>query len=321
MISFIIIGRNESKILPKCLDSVRSCIDENKLDAEVIYLDSDSTDNSIEIAKATRGVRTIRITGKYNAAIARNVGANLAKSHSLFFVDADMELLHEFIPNVLSDNQELKYEFVSGNFINHYYSKEGKLERKAFYRKTYCQQDTYQSTTGGLFAIRKELWDKFGGMRPMFKKGQDLDFGYRLAKAGHLLLRKSRTMALHHTVDYKDSHRIWLSLINGANVYPRALLYRKHLNNAYVMKRLLSSDPTLLILLLVLLVFIFTGKLWVIAIYGLLSLVALLYSIKFKIKIDFISRYLNHICRDVLNLLAFFFYYPSNELKYEFEEL
>jgi len=53
-LSFIIIGKNEGWKLSLCFDSVNRCIENNSiLNYEIIYVDSQSADNSIEIAKYT----------------------------------------------------------------------------------------------------------------------------------------------------------------------------------------------------------------------------------------------------------------------------
>ena len=52
MISFIIIGKNEGWRLEKCLQSIVSIVKQDKIvDYEIIYVDSRSTDDSIELAK------------------------------------------------------------------------------------------------------------------------------------------------------------------------------------------------------------------------------------------------------------------------------
>ena len=85
-ISFIIIGRNEGWKLTNCLKSVFNTITYNKLDNyEIIYVDSKSTDNSIESVKQFKNVKIFQLTIDYNAAIARNVGANKSKGQVLFF--------------------------------------------------------------------------------------------------------------------------------------------------------------------------------------------------------------------------------------------
>ena len=78
MISFIIIGKNEGWRLQKCLQSISYVVEQDAIaNYEIIYVDSQSTDNSIELAKQY-GAKAFLITGECNAAIARNIGAKEA---------------------------------------------------------------------------------------------------------------------------------------------------------------------------------------------------------------------------------------------------
>ena len=80
MISFIIIGRNEGWKLPKCLDSVIQTVNQNKIiEHEIVYVDSNSTDDSIEKAKKYKNVLVLKLTKDFNAAIARNIGVKVSK--------------------------------------------------------------------------------------------------------------------------------------------------------------------------------------------------------------------------------------------------
>ena len=122
MISFIIIGRNEGWKLTKCFESIFQTIEHNNLTHyEVIYIDSDSTDDSIERAKKFNQIKIFQLTADYNAAIARNVGAKEAKGDVLFFIDGDMEIIREFLPKVYSVKNGLMEDFVWGNWINYFY--------------------------------------------------------------------------------------------------------------------------------------------------------------------------------------------------------
>ena len=85
MISFIVIGRNEGWRLEKCFKGIYNFVDEEKItDYEVIYVDSRSTDDSIELSKQYGNTKTILITGECNAAIARNIGAKEASGDFFF---------------------------------------------------------------------------------------------------------------------------------------------------------------------------------------------------------------------------------------------
>nr|WP_319398934.1 glycosyltransferase [uncultured Carboxylicivirga sp.] len=321
MLSFIVIGRNEGKRLHACLLSIEKAIKEYSLQGEIIYVDSQSTDDSVKLAKSINACRVFRITGTYNSAIARNIGVKESLSDNLIFLDGDMQLEASFLPCIMDDIGDLKYDFVSGNFVNHYYTVNGEFIRQDYYKKIYCVNDTYQSTTGGLFAIKKRLWNEVGGMCSYFKKAQDLELGYRLAANGHLLLRKKEVMATHYTVNYQDVKRLWKSFSNGAAIYPRAVLYRTHLTNKYVLKRVLTSDPTLLVLVGNVLLALIMQNGWILLLYPFLLIVAVFYRHRKKLSSDIFQRLLIHFIRDVFNLLAFVFFYPSKKIKVEYEAL
>ncbi|WP_075589783.1 glycosyltransferase family 2 protein [Labilibacter marinus] len=321
MISFIIIGRNEGWRLELCLTSTVKVLTDGQLDAEIIYVDSKSTDDSIKVANQFSEVNTFLITGRYNAAIARNIGVKESKGDSLIFLDGDMEVNPDFLNLILDEQGVLKHDFVSGNFMNYYYDVDGNFLRKDFYRKIYCEKDTLQNTTGGLFAVKRSVWDSVGGMRNMFKKGQDLDFGYRLALKGIPLLRKKELMANHHTIDYNDTSRLWRSFIDGRYLYTRSVLYRSNFYNKYVIKRMLTSDPTWLLLIGMIVLAALTHQVWPFMVYGFLTAIAVAYNMRKGSFVSYPNRLINHMCRDLYSLFAFIFIYPKRKLKLKYKRV
>ena len=60
MISFTIIGKNEGWRLEKCLQSVVSIVEQDEItDIEIIYVDSQSTDDSVVLAKQYGAKQTL----------------------------------------------------------------------------------------------------------------------------------------------------------------------------------------------------------------------------------------------------------------------
>src|ERR1035441_3870442 len=119
-ISFIIIGRNEGWKLELALKSVFDAILLNNIKdvSEVTYVDSNSSDNSVEIASKFPLTNIINVTDKNrNAAIGRNIGAVYSKGDALIFLDGDSQLIPEFISEIFDDNYSLKYNYVSGNIL------------------------------------------------------------------------------------------------------------------------------------------------------------------------------------------------------------
>jgi len=265
MLSFIVIGRNESWKLTQCFQSVFEIIEkDNLLDCEVIYVDSKSTDDSISRAKHFPKIKIFQITGKYNAAIARNIGAKESKGDVLFFIDGDMEVLPEFVPLVYQEKQGLLYDFVSGNWINYKYDSDWNLLSESKARN--LLQNTKEITTGGLFLIKREHWFRIGGMKNKLKFNEDLDLGLRMANKGMLLVRKKEILAVHHAIPYNDISRMWKQLLTGAQLY-RIVLLRDNILNKYQWKMFIRSNYTFFALGLIILLTVVYNNCYFLLIY------------------------------------------------------
>ncbi|MEN9216363.1 MAG: tetratricopeptide repeat protein [Gloeomargarita sp. HHBFW_bins_162] len=90
-ISLCMIVRDEAASLPDCLNSVR------KLVAEMIVVDTGSTDNTKEIAK-NAGATVAEFTWQDDFALARNYSLKLAHGEWILVLDADEVLVPTAIP-------------------------------------------------------------------------------------------------------------------------------------------------------------------------------------------------------------------------------
>jgi GT2 family glycosyltransferase len=98
----VVIGRNEGERLIRCLASLEPF--ENR----VVYVDSGSTDGSIDAARSV-GATIVQLdaAGTFTAARARNVGfwellARFADLSFVQFIDGDCELNPDWLPNALA---------------------------------------------------------------------------------------------------------------------------------------------------------------------------------------------------------------------------
>lgn len=82
MISVVIATHNEEKNLAQTLDSVRSWVD------EIIIVDGESTDKTLEIAKAFKAI-ILKTTNKANFHINKQMGMDKAKGELVLQLDAD----------------------------------------------------------------------------------------------------------------------------------------------------------------------------------------------------------------------------------------
>lgn len=87
LVSIIIPVYNGEHKLPLCLDSIRTQdYPQDKL--EIIIVDDDSTDRTVEIATNRYGCRIVR-NGTHNPERGKSIGIENAKGEYLFFVDDD----------------------------------------------------------------------------------------------------------------------------------------------------------------------------------------------------------------------------------------
>ena len=91
-ISIIIIGRNEAARIEACLRSVFASLD-GCGDCEILYVDSASDDNTVEIAgQFPIRILQLRPTWRLSAAAGRFVGYHHSSGKYLLFVDGDTDL-------------------------------------------------------------------------------------------------------------------------------------------------------------------------------------------------------------------------------------
>lgn len=96
-LSVVVIGRNEGERLARCLRSVDQA-DLDGLRTELIYVDSGSTDGSLQTA-ASLGARALPLDDLAPcAAKARNLGWRSARGGLILFLDGDTELEPGFVP-------------------------------------------------------------------------------------------------------------------------------------------------------------------------------------------------------------------------------
>lgn len=313
MISFVIIGKNEGVKIKNAIQSVFVAIKDSRLSRyEVIYVDSDSTDKSIEFASEFDRVTVISLKGQVNAAVARNEGANHAIGDILFFIDGDMEITSTFLTLVLKEDGNLTYPFISGDFVSIDDNYHG--ERKEVYYHN-LKNDTYQNTTGGIFLIERSLWLRAGGMKPKMRRSQDIDLGLRLTKLGFPLLRKKEVIAKHYTTFYDSDKRIWKDLKKGNQIYQRSVIYRDHIFNKAAYKYILREVSLGLLIAQSVLV-LFGFHIVLLSLYPIALVAKLMAKQKLKSLKMFFKFFAFYALLDLMILYGLIFFWPTNKKVY-----
>ena len=307
MISFIVIGKNEGWRLEQCFNGIHSFITMEKIiDYEIIYVDSNSFDDSILIAKKNNITKVILITGECSPSIARQIGARESNGDILFFLDGDMELIPGFFHNIVDKNNHLTYPFISGIEYDVIHDRNWKFIKKIPRRRFEQGKDSYESTTGGLFIILASLWNKVNGMDTRFKYYEDVDLGLNLSKNQCPLCRKPLFFVNHFTISYYDRGNPYM----GTKY--QALLLRKHFGCIKAHKYIFKSSYSLYFLVISLALCVLLSSYFPLFLY----LLSLLYKCgriitKSPQKQHPLKIIRTQICKDFLLLYYFVTFYPQ----------
>ena len=306
-ISFIVIGKNEGERLKICLRAVDKTIKSYpKIRFEVIYVDSKSTDGSIEnVHKEFPAVKVFLVTGDCSAAIGRNIGGKEAIGEIFIFLDGDMEFQSDFLATILDDNNHLKYPFCNGIGCNYNYTPDWQFINKTYVYKV--EKDTYFDTSGGFFVIESKYWRELGGMDNRFVINEDIDFSKKMFFKGIRVLKYASVSDIHHTIPYNiRNNMLWFSVRNQR--YPMVIV-REHLFDKLMIKHnLIRLAMPFLFLLTVILSIVFRS-IWLWIPYLLVSIIR---TIRFT-KVNIGYKLISNILCDISQLLAFFFFFPKKK--------
>lgn len=321
MISIVIIGKNEGWRLIKCLDSIVALIEHNRdLEFEVIYVDSGSTDDSIEHAQTYKFVKVIQLSGNMNAAIARNCGFQESTGKIIAFIDGDMEIVPSFIARVILDG-ELIHDYVTGHLDDFFYSVTGEFItwEPRTYREKLPVTEEELTDNGGFFIIKRNTWKKVNGMKNKYRKSQDIDLTLRLSGKGIKIIRVPHLAIKHHTVDYRNERRMW-SLLWKGDYFFAGILFREHFFRKRFLIRSLRINYTAILLALTAILLFFNSTLTFIVLIFFISILTIRvisHTISSKSQnnriLYFIERWFLQIMIDVCFWVGFIFYYPKNK--------
>lgn len=93
-ISFAIIGNNEANLLEGCLESIKD------LAAEIIYVDCESSDNSLDIA-LKYGAKVFKRKNDFNLNVNKQFAIDNCTSEWIFYIDPDERLTDDLENEIL----------------------------------------------------------------------------------------------------------------------------------------------------------------------------------------------------------------------------
>jgi len=194
-VGLVAIGRNEGARLRRCLESAGG------LGLTLVYVDSGSTDGSVELARSLGAdVVALDLSTPFTAARARNAGlARLLELdpgvRHVQFIDGDCELAGGWIARARAElDARPEAAVVCGRL------RERRPEASVYNRLADLEWDTpigEARACGGIAAMRVEAVRRAGGFDPSIIAGEEPELCVRLRRDGWKVFRVDAEMALH----------------------------------------------------------------------------------------------------------------------------
>ena len=214
-IGAVVIGRNEGERLRRCLESVRDQVH------HVVYVDSGSSDGSIELAEQA-GVGAIGLTqGPFTAALGRRMGLDHLLTHCpdmryVQFIDGDCVL-------------RLGWVDQAREYLDTHDKAAAVCARR---REEHAQQTVYNGIVnidwdispgevpyvGGDSLIRVEPMQAAGGWPVELIAGEEPDLCFRMRKQGWQIIRLDCEATLHDVAMTRFS-QYWRRSVRSGHAY------------------------------------------------------------------------------------------------------
>lgn len=195
LISFVVLTFNNKNSITNCLDSI---VNQEYPCFELIVVDDDSTDGTLEIIKKyMRGNQNLRLlrSGEHNIGKSRRIGVAESKGEICALIDSDCELPREQWAKTMV-RPFLGDEKVAGTWTLGAYKKNyPSIARYSILSNPYRQtklppvidRENYWPVGTGHILLKKKAILEVGGFRDL-KAGEDVDLTQRIIERGYKLV-------------------------------------------------------------------------------------------------------------------------------------
>lgn len=195
-------------------DAIGSVVGQTRADWELIVVNDGSTDGTEQLAAVAAATDPrIRLVGQANAgtAMARNMGASVARGTWWVFLDADDMLAPEYLEHQFSFAAEHPdFDIYSCNVA--LLLRDGRQKvywRGGRYRKPFSLTVGDQACDSGIFVmtlIRPSVFDLTGGFRPVYS--EDYDFWLRAFILGARHIYNPEVLALYRRQEHQKTTQL-----------------------------------------------------------------------------------------------------------------
>jgi glycosyltransferase involved in cell wall biosynthesis len=194
LVTFVIPVRNDRERLCRCIQSIRR--NEYPADRlEIVVADNGSADGSDRVAREAGA--TVLALRDMTVSELRNVAARSAHGQILAFVDADHEIVENWIgcaverlssPNVGAVGALCECPH-DGTWVQHTYDA---------LRSRHRGSVAVEWLGSGNLAVRREVFERLGGFDATLETCEDVDLCFRLRREGWLLMSDDRLRNVHY---------------------------------------------------------------------------------------------------------------------------
>jgi glycosyltransferase involved in cell wall biosynthesis len=213
-LSVVVIGRNEGSRLAACLESIRAAQNMPQ-PIELIYVDSNSTDDSVERATSL-GAKVIGFnTGKLSAARARNVGWRAATAPFILFLDGDTILHPDFVQHAMKRFEDQRIAVIWGH------RRESRTKASAYNRildLDWIYPPGFAEFCGGDAIMRRSALEQVNGFNADLIAGEEPDLCRRMRAEGNLILHIDAPMT-SHDLAILHFNQYWRRAVRSGHAY------------------------------------------------------------------------------------------------------
>jgi glycosyltransferase involved in cell wall biosynthesis len=224
-LSVVVVVKNEEEHIEDALISIKSS---KPMPSEIIVIDGDSNDRTVEIAK--KYTSKVFVSKNSNLTDDRQIGINKASNNLIAMIDADNRVTETTFTDMISDLKKYNLDIVQASVFN---------PGKNFWDKAETEMlDLIINVPGNKKMIgvapniyKKEIFEHIQFDSNITKTIDDTDFMYRLHKLKKYRLGSSPTRVVNlHTGNTSDYIKkfIWYGVGDGE-------FCKKHKNRAFGM--------------------------------------------------------------------------------------
>jgi glycosyltransferase involved in cell wall biosynthesis len=220
-ISFVIIGLNEKKMIGRCIESIYG-LNYPRDKIEIIYVDSGSTDRTLEIA-SKYSLKIVHLKAdRPTPGLACNKGLKRAKGELVQFIGGDSIVDTQWLNNALPYLADVEIAGIIGR-------RKELFPEVSIYNKLI--DITWQSFPLGDLDIpdgrlfKRTILEEVEPHDPDLKAGEHTELGYRIGKRGYKIL-SIRNMMVYHDADISSIFEyLKRAMRNG---YGTAQIFKKY---------------------------------------------------------------------------------------------